>query len=160
MPSQVLLFWFHTSQYLLLRWACLQLVSARCETPSWPACPPCLSYQVDTLRHVISQTAGYNDALGGNTMYSPHGLNVSRGLNSINSSQMVWGFFLMLHRTIYCVAHKQMQEKNKCGICCRFPECVLFNIRHTLPLCYLIWIKVVFNKNTQGSMGIKPAAFL
>ncbi|KAI3372364.1 hypothetical protein L3Q82_022862, partial [Scortum barcoo] len=34
--------------------------------------------QVDTLRHVISQTAGYNDALGGNTMYSPHGLNVSR----------------------------------------------------------------------------------
>eukprot|EP00064_Thunnus_orientalis_P007307 superscaffoldBa00000802_g7327 len=31
--------------------------------------------QVDTLRHVISQTAGYNDALGGNTMYSPHGLN-------------------------------------------------------------------------------------
>uniref|UniRef100_A0A673GVA1 Pre-B-cell leukemia homeobox 3b n=1 Tax=Sinocyclocheilus rhinocerous TaxID=307959 RepID=A0A673GVA1_9TELE len=33
--------------------------------------------QVDTLRHVISQTAGYNDALGGNPMYSPHGLNVS-----------------------------------------------------------------------------------
>lgn len=37
----------------------------------------CLSCQVDTLRHVISQTAGYNDALVGNTMYSPHGLNVS-----------------------------------------------------------------------------------
>lgn len=35
--------------------------------------------QVDTLRHVISQTAGYNDALGGNSMYSPHGLNVSNG---------------------------------------------------------------------------------
>lgn len=34
---------------------------------------------MDTLRHVISQTAGYNDALGGNTMYSPHGLNVSEG---------------------------------------------------------------------------------
>lgn len=49
------------------------------ETPSWPARPPCLSHQVDTLRHVISQTAGYNDALRGNTMYSPHGLNVSRG---------------------------------------------------------------------------------
>ncbi|ROL49139.1 Pre-B-cell leukemia transcription factor 3 [Anabarilius grahami] len=32
--------------------------------------------QVDTLRHVISQTAGYNDALGGNPMYSPHGLNL------------------------------------------------------------------------------------
>lgn len=38
--------------------------------------------QVDTLRHVISQTAGYNDALGGNSMYSPHGLNVSKGLFS------------------------------------------------------------------------------
>lgn len=35
--------------------------------------------QVDTLRHVISQTAGYNDALGRNSMYSPHGLNVSNG---------------------------------------------------------------------------------
>ncbi|XP_058491708.1 pre-B-cell leukemia transcription factor 3b isoform X6 [Solea solea] len=35
--------------------------------------------QVDTLRHVISQTAGYNDALRGNTMYSPHGLNANGG---------------------------------------------------------------------------------
>ncbi|KAM9858130.1 pre-B-cell leukemia transcription factor 3b isoform 1-T1 [Aulostomus maculatus] len=35
--------------------------------------------QVDTLRHVISQTAGYSDALGGNTMYSPHGLNTNGG---------------------------------------------------------------------------------
>ncbi|KAI7797662.1 putative pre-B-cell leukemia transcription factor 3-like, partial [Triplophysa rosa] len=35
--------------------------------------------QVDTLRHVISQTAGYNDALGGNSMYSPHGLNGNGG---------------------------------------------------------------------------------
>uniref|UniRef100_A0A3Q2TXH4 PBX homeobox 3 n=1 Tax=Fundulus heteroclitus TaxID=8078 RepID=A0A3Q2TXH4_FUNHE len=35
--------------------------------------------QVDTLRHVISQTAGYNDALAGNTMYSPHGLNANGG---------------------------------------------------------------------------------
>lgn len=34
---------------------------------------------MDTLRHVISQTAGYNDALGGNTMYSPHGLNANGG---------------------------------------------------------------------------------
>ncbi|MBN3323835.1 PBX3 factor, partial [Atractosteus spatula] len=31
--------------------------------------------QVDTLRHVISQTAGYSDGLGGNSLYSPHGLN-------------------------------------------------------------------------------------
>ncbi|KAG1974011.1 pre-B-cell leukemia transcription factor 3b isoform X4 [Pimephales promelas] len=35
--------------------------------------------QVDTLRHVISQTAGYNDALGGNPMYSPRGLNGNGG---------------------------------------------------------------------------------
>nr|XP_019949223.1 PREDICTED: pre-B-cell leukemia transcription factor 3-like [Paralichthys olivaceus] len=35
--------------------------------------------QVDTLRHVISQTAGYNDPLGGNIMYSPHGLNANGG---------------------------------------------------------------------------------
>ncbi|XP_046869879.1 pre-B-cell leukemia transcription factor 3b, partial [Hypomesus transpacificus] len=28
--------------------------------------------QVDTLRHVISQTAGYSEVLGGNAMYSPH----------------------------------------------------------------------------------------
>ncbi|KAG7274169.1 hypothetical protein CRUP_017533 [Coryphaenoides rupestris] len=35
--------------------------------------------QVDTLRHVISQTAGYSDALGGNTMYSPHGLSANGG---------------------------------------------------------------------------------
>ncbi|XP_045891937.1 pre-B-cell leukemia transcription factor 3b isoform X3 [Micropterus dolomieu] len=34
--------------------------------------------QVDTLRHVISQTAGYNDALVGN-MYSSHGLNANGG---------------------------------------------------------------------------------
>uniref|UniRef100_A0A8C5DZK8 Pre-B-cell leukemia transcription factor 3-like n=1 Tax=Gouania willdenowi TaxID=441366 RepID=A0A8C5DZK8_GOUWI len=35
--------------------------------------------QVDTLRHVISQTAGYNDALGDNLMYSSHGLNANGG---------------------------------------------------------------------------------
>nr|XP_023696567.1 pre-B-cell leukemia transcription factor 3 isoform X5 [Paramormyrops kingsleyae] len=35
--------------------------------------------QVDTLRHVISQTAGYNDSLGGNSLYSPHGLNANGG---------------------------------------------------------------------------------
>ncbi|XP_030215131.1 pre-B-cell leukemia transcription factor 3b [Gadus morhua] len=35
--------------------------------------------QVDTLRHVISQTAGYSDALRGNTMYSPHGLSANGG---------------------------------------------------------------------------------
>ncbi|KAL8198192.1 UNVERIFIED_CONTAM: Pre-B-cell leukemia transcription factor 3 [Gekko kuhli] len=33
--------------------------------------------QVDTLRHVINQTGGYSDGLGGNSLYSPHNLNVS-----------------------------------------------------------------------------------
>ncbi|XP_061673245.1 pre-B-cell leukemia transcription factor 3b isoform X8 [Syngnathoides biaculeatus] len=35
--------------------------------------------QVDTLRHVISQTAGYSDTLSRNTMYSPHSLNTNGG---------------------------------------------------------------------------------
>ncbi|XP_061116104.1 pre-B-cell leukemia transcription factor 3b isoform X2 [Conger conger] len=35
--------------------------------------------QVDTLRHVINQTAGYSDGLGGNSLYSPHGLNANGG---------------------------------------------------------------------------------
>lgn len=34
-------------------------------------------FKVDTLRHVINQTGGYNDGLGGNSLYSPHNLNVS-----------------------------------------------------------------------------------
>ncbi|XP_058246069.1 pre-B-cell leukemia transcription factor 3b isoform X2 [Hemibagrus wyckioides] len=35
--------------------------------------------QVDTLRHVINQTAGYSEDLGGNSMYSPHGLDTNGG---------------------------------------------------------------------------------
>uniref|UniRef100_A0A8B9ZZF7 Pre-B-cell leukemia transcription factor 3 n=1 Tax=Anas zonorhyncha TaxID=75864 RepID=A0A8B9ZZF7_9AVES len=35
--------------------------------------------QVDTLRHVINQTGGYNDGLGGNSLYSPHNLNANGG---------------------------------------------------------------------------------
>uniref|UniRef100_A0A668UCD1 Pre-B-cell leukemia transcription factor 1 n=1 Tax=Oreochromis aureus TaxID=47969 RepID=A0A668UCD1_OREAU len=45
--------------------------------------------QVDTLRHVISQTAGYNDALGGNAMYSPHGLNANGGWQDATTSSSV-----------------------------------------------------------------------
>lgn len=37
------------------------------------------SFQVDTLRHVINQTGGYNDGLGGNSLYSPHNLNANGG---------------------------------------------------------------------------------
>ncbi|XP_031430423.1 pre-B-cell leukemia transcription factor 1b isoform X1 [Clupea harengus] len=35
--------------------------------------------QVDTLRHVISQTGGYNDGLTANQMYSPQGINANGG---------------------------------------------------------------------------------
>ncbi|XP_072286027.1 pre-B-cell leukemia transcription factor 3 isoform X1 [Pyxicephalus adspersus] len=35
--------------------------------------------QVDTLRHVINQTGGYSEALGGNPLYSPHHLNANGG---------------------------------------------------------------------------------
>lgn len=43
-------------------------------------------FKVDTLRHVINQTGGYNDGLGGNSLYSPHNLNVStQGNNSLEN---------------------------------------------------------------------------
>ncbi|XP_038857950.1 pre-B-cell leukemia transcription factor 3 isoform X1 [Salvelinus namaycush] len=45
--------------------------------------------QVDTLRHVISQTAGYSEALGGNTMYSPHGLNANGGWHDTTTPSAV-----------------------------------------------------------------------
>ncbi|KAM9831602.1 pre-B-cell leukemia transcription factor 1-like isoform 2-T2 [Neosynchiropus ocellatus] len=35
--------------------------------------------QVDTLRHVISQTGGYSEALTANQMYSPQGINANGG---------------------------------------------------------------------------------
>nr|XP_046206522.1 pre-B-cell leukemia transcription factor 3-like isoform X3 [Oncorhynchus gorbuscha] len=45
--------------------------------------------QVDTLRHVISQTAGYSEALGGNTMYSPNGLNANGGWHDAMTASSV-----------------------------------------------------------------------
>lgn len=56
----------------VLMFACVSLTQ-NVDKLDFLLCP----LQVDTLRHVISQTAGYNDALGGNPMYSPHCLNVS-----------------------------------------------------------------------------------
>uniref|UniRef100_A0A8C6WNZ2 Pre-B-cell leukemia transcription factor 1 n=1 Tax=Neogobius melanostomus TaxID=47308 RepID=A0A8C6WNZ2_9GOBI len=38
--------------------------------------------QVDTLRHVISQTGGYSDSLAASQMYSPQGINV-RAVNTL-----------------------------------------------------------------------------
>lgn len=39
-------------------------------------------FQVDTLRHVISQTGGYSDTLAASQMYSPQGINV-RPVNNL-----------------------------------------------------------------------------
>uniref|UniRef100_A0A8C9ZVH9 Pre-B-cell leukemia transcription factor 1 n=1 Tax=Sander lucioperca TaxID=283035 RepID=A0A8C9ZVH9_SANLU len=36
-------------------------------------------FQVDTLRHVISQTGGYSDSLAASQMYSPQGINTNGG---------------------------------------------------------------------------------
>lgn len=36
------------------------------------------SVQVDTLRHVISQTGGYSDGLAASQMYSPQGISVRK----------------------------------------------------------------------------------
>lgn len=47
-----------------------------------------LPLQVDTLRHVINQTGGYSDGLGGNSLYSPHNLNVSTIGNCCLESSM------------------------------------------------------------------------
>ncbi len=45
--------------------------------------PCCFAlFQVDTLRHVISQTGGYSDGLAANQMYSPQGINVRREKNT------------------------------------------------------------------------------
>lgn len=41
-----------------------------------------LLFQVDTLRHVISQTGGYSDSLAASQMYSPQGINV-RPVNNL-----------------------------------------------------------------------------
>ncbi|KAJ7338477.1 hypothetical protein JRQ81_012362, partial [Phrynocephalus forsythii] len=35
--------------------------------------------QVDTLRHVISQTGGYSDGLAASQMYSPQGISANGG---------------------------------------------------------------------------------
>ena len=42
-------------------------------------------FQVDTLRHVISQTGGYSDSLAANQLYSPQGINVRQRQNNLDS---------------------------------------------------------------------------
>lgn len=46
-------------------------------------------FQVDTLRHVISQTGGYSDSLAASQMYSPQGINV-RPVNNLLLSFSAW----------------------------------------------------------------------
>ncbi|KAJ7425259.1 Pre-B-cell leukemia transcription factor 3 [Pitangus sulphuratus] len=57
--------------------------------------------QVDTLRHVINQTGGYNDGLGGNSLYSPHNLNVStQGNSGLESHKRSGRFELLAHMSL------------------------------------------------------------
>ncbi|KAG8142080.1 hypothetical protein E2320_006708 [Naja naja] len=46
--------------------------------------------QVDTLRHVINQTGGYSDGLGGNSLYSPHNLNLEVSLSFALAANGGW----------------------------------------------------------------------
>lgn len=63
-----------------------------CTQPGRPSMPPVCrptavrptphqlpTQQVDTLRHVISQTGGYSDSLAASQMYSPQGINTNGG---------------------------------------------------------------------------------
>ncbi|XP_059914322.1 pre-B-cell leukemia transcription factor 3-like [Gadus macrocephalus] len=52
-------------------------VRLTCRARQTPPPPP--TQQVDTLRHVISQTGGYSDSLAASQMYSPQGINANGG---------------------------------------------------------------------------------
>lgn len=57
-----------------------------------------LLFQVDTLRHVISQTGGYSDSLAASQMYSPQGINV-RPVNNLFLSLLTFSllsYFAMI----------------------------------------------------------------
>ncbi|MEQ2201399.1 hypothetical protein XENOCAPTIV_011766, partial [Xenoophorus captivus] len=56
------------------------VVQSFCLTGAFCLCPTL--FQVDTLRHVISQTGGYSDSLAASQMYSPQGINV-RPVNNL-----------------------------------------------------------------------------
>ncbi len=60
-------------------------------------------FQVDTLRHVISQTGGYSDSLAASQMYSPQGINV-RPVNNLLLS------FSVLSLLSYCALLPQLQD--------------------------------------------------
>lgn len=60
-------------------------------------------FQVDTLRHVISQTGGYSDSLAASQMYSPQGINV-RPVNNL-----LLFFFSMFSLLSNCAMIPQLQ---------------------------------------------------
>lgn len=60
-------------------------------------------FQVDTLRHVISQTGGYSDSLAASQMYSPQGINV-RPVNNLLLS-----FFSVFSLLSNCAMIPQLQ---------------------------------------------------
>lgn len=60
-------------------------------------------FQVDTLRHVISQTGGYSDSLAASQMYSPQGINV----RPVNNLLLSFSTFSLLS---YCAFFPQLQD--------------------------------------------------
>lgn len=84
---------FHYLPDLSLRVARF-VIPSFCLTVSFVCVP--LPFQVDTLRHVISQTGGYSDSLAASQMYSPQGINV-RPVNNHPLSCSKLPFFLMLY---------------------------------------------------------------
>lgn len=62
-------------------------------------------FQVDTLRHVISQTGGYSDSLAASQMYSPQGINV----RPVNNLLLSFSTFSLLS---YCAMIPHLQ-----GVC-------------------------------------------
>lgn len=60
-------------------------------------------FQVDTLRHVISQTGGYSDSLAASQMYSPQGINV----RPVNNLLLSFSTFSLLS---YCATIPQLQD--------------------------------------------------
>lgn len=61
-------------------------------------------FQVDTLRHVISQTGGYSDSLAASQMYSPQGINV-RPVNNLLLSFLTF-LCLFYFAVVYCILFK------------------------------------------------------
>lgn len=72
------------------------VVQSFCLTKVFCLCP--LLFQVDTLRHVISQTGGYSDSLAASQMYSPQGINV----RPVNNLPLFFLTYPMLFYSLFC----------------------------------------------------------